>query len=272
MLEQPALRVRRSSQEDRVHQHLSDIVVKLKRIGQSVGYSNDHSSDVKEKDRVHQHLSDFIIALKLFAKSLGYSNDHSSNVKKEDRVHQHLSDIAAELKHIGQSVGYSNDHFSDVKEEDRDEEWAGKVNEELRAFYIALKKLGGTREEFRSDPFSDVEAEARKHWSQRTMNETNLKMIARMLREHLPQLNNTDCMGKDERFQIEKWCPDFLRKLSDVTHSLYHLHRAVTRNDYMAHWYFVGLEPSTFETSIKDSSRRERIVKRIDVFLYEMQK
>ncbi|WKY08635.1 hypothetical protein Q1695_007846 [Nippostrongylus brasiliensis] len=71
MLEQPALRVRRSSQEDRVHQHLSDIVVKLKHIGQSVGYSNDHSSNVKEEDRVYQHLSDFIIALKLFAKSLG---------------------------------------------------------------------------------------------------------------------------------------------------------------------------------------------------------
>ncbi|VDL65137.1 unnamed protein product [Nippostrongylus brasiliensis] len=194
MLEQPALRVRRSSQEDRVHQHLSDIVVKLKHIGQSVGYSNDHSSNVKEEDRVYQHLSDFIIALKLFAKSLGSP----------------------------------------------------------------------------SDPFSDVEEEARKHWSQRTMNETNLKTIANMLREHVGELENGVCIGKQKELYKFHWCPNVVRKLGEVVYQLYNLHYFLTKDTHLNSFYFDELEQFIFEKAVWHYPTREGILETLDVFLMQM--
>ncbi|WKY08634.1 hypothetical protein Q1695_007846 [Nippostrongylus brasiliensis] len=144
-----------------------------------------------------------------------------------------------------------------------------KVYGKLWDFIIALKLFGKSLGDS-NDPFTDAQEEARKHWSQKSLDAENLQKIGRMLIHHLPQLENGVCIGNNVAFYKFHWCPNVVRKLGEVVYQLYNLHYFLTKDTHLNSFYFDELEQFIFEKAVWHYPTREGILETLDVFLMQM--
>ncbi|VDL70622.1 unnamed protein product [Nippostrongylus brasiliensis] len=145
-----------------------------------------------------------------------------------------------------------------------------KVYEKLWDFIIALKLFGKSLGDS-NDPFTDAQEEARKHWSQKSLDAENLQKIGRMLIHHLPQLENGVCIGNNVAFYKFHWCPNVVRKLGLLVYELYNLHYVLTKSRRLNLWYFGKLDRSIIEKAVWHYPTRKGLVYSFDIFLHEMQ-